>query len=496
MPSSVSGIGTKLYGFGLSEDGFVYRSYPVSFWDVYQKQGIPLRTTISEIGPILLSRILKLNQTQSEILKVIFKIADDEDLLLVDTKDLKAILTYVGENSKEFSLNYGNISKQSLATIIRAVISIEAEGGELFFSDPALDIHDWFKVNGEGQGYINILECDELVNNPTMYSTFLLWMLSELYETMPEAGDSDRPKMVFFFDEAHLLFDSASKELLEKITQIVKLIRSKGIGIYFITQNPRDIPDEVLSQLGNKVQHALHAYTPSEQKSAKAAADSFRSNPDFDTYDTLLNLGIGEALVSVLDEDGIPSIVEKVSILPPQSRMGSVDAALRNSFITGSPLYDKYSEEIDPDSAWEFLMRKASEEEAEAERARKEAEEEKQRQKEEAEAEKQRLKEEAAAEKERLKAEALAEKERLKAEKAAKAEAEKAAKAAEREEQKKKNAVKTAEKNVASSAAGTLGREVGNALGSSVGGKFGKKLGGNMGASLGRGIIGTLFKLK
>ena len=413
----------------------------------------------------------------------------------------------MGENSKEYSLNYGNISKQSLATIIRAVISIEAEGGELFFSDPALDIHDWFKVNNDGQGFINILECEELVKNPTMYSTFLLWMLSELYETMPEAGDSDKPKMVFFFDEAHLLFDSASKELLEKISQIVKLIRSKGIGIYFITQNPRDIPDEVLAQLGNKVQHALHAYTPSEQKSAKAAADSFRANPDFDTYETLLNLGIGQALVSVLGEDGIPTMAEKVSILPPQSKMGPVDPALRNSFITGSPLYDKYSEEIDPDSAWEFLMRKASEEEAEAERLRKEAEAEKQRLKEEAEAEKQRLKEEAAAEKERLKAEALAEKERLKAEalaekerikaeKAALAEAEKAAKAAEREAQKKKNAVKNAGKSVASSAAGTLGREVGNALGSTVGGKFGKKLGGNLGASLGRGIIGTLFRLK
>lgn len=497
----------RINRFGLSEDGFVYRSYPVSFWDVYQKQGMPLRTTVSEIGPILLSRILDLNQTQSEILKVIFKIADDEGLLLVDTKDLKAILSYVGENSKEYSLNYGNISKQSLATIIRAVISIEAEGGELFFSDPALDIHDWFKVNNDGQGFINILECEELVKNPTMYSTFLLWMLSELYETMPEAGDSDKPRMVFFFDEAHLLFDSASKELLEKITQIVKLIRSKGIGIYFITQNPRDIPDEVLAQLGNKVQHALHAYTPSEQKSAKAAADSFRANPDFDTYETLLNLGIGQALVSVLGEDGIPTMAEKVSILPPQSKMGPVDPALRNSFITGSPLYDKYSEEIDPDSAWEFLMRKASEEEAEAERLRKEAEAEKQRLKEEAEAEKQRLKEEAAAEKERLKAEALAEKERLKAEalaekerikaeKAALAEAEKAAKAAEREAQKKKNAVKNAGKSVASSAAGTLGREVGNALGSTVGGKFGKKLGGNLGASLGRGIIGTLFRLK
>ena len=308
--------------------------------------------------------------------------------------------------------------------------------------------------------------------------------------------------MVFFFDEAHLLFDSASKELLDKIGQVVKLIRSKGIGVYFITQSPKDIPDEVLAQLGNKVQHALHAYTPSEQKGAKAAADSFRANPEFNTYETLLNLGIGEALVSVLDLDGVPTIVEKVNILPPQSQMGPVDAVLRQSFITGSPLYDKYKEEIDPDSAYEFLTRKASEEEAEAarvkeeaERAKEEAAAEKERQRAEAAAEKERQRAEAAAEKERQRAEAAAEKERIKAEKAAQAEAEKAAKAAEREAQKKKNAIKTAGKSVASSAAGTLGREVGNAVGSSMGGSLGKKIGGNVGASLGRGIIGTLFKL-
>ncbi len=514
----------RIERFKLAPDGFSYKAYPTVFWDVYQEQGIPLRTTISEMGPILLSRILDLNQTQSEILKVIFKIADDEGLLLVDTKDLRSILTYVGENAKEYSLSYGNISNTSLGAIIRAVISLESEGGDLFFMDPALNIADWLKVNGDGQGYINVLECDKLVNNPTMYSTFLLWMLSELYEMMPEAGDLEKPKMVFFFDEAHLLFDSASKELLDKIGQVVKLIRSKGIGIYFITQNPRDIPDEVLAQLGNKVQHALHAYTPSEQRGAKAAADSFRANPEFDTYDTLLNLGTGEALVSVLSEDGVPTMVKKVCILPPQSQMGPVDNSLRQSFIMGSPLYDKYKEETDPDSAYEFLQRKASEEEAEAirakeeaiaekerqkaealaekerlreekERQKKEALEEKERQKAEAQAEKERQRAEAQAEKERQKAEALAEKERQKAEALAKKEAEKAAKEAEREAQKKKNAIKNAGKGVASSAAGTLGREVGNAVGSSMGGKLGKKIGGNVGASLGRGIIGTLFKL-
>ncbi len=497
----------RIARFGLSADGFSFKSYPTAFWDVYQKFGIPLRTTVSEMGPILLARILDLNQTQSEILKVIFKIADDESLLLVDTKDLRAILTYVGENAKHYSLTYGNISNASLGAIIRAVISLESEGGDLFFMDPALNIADWLRQNSDGRGYINVLECEELVNNPTMYSTFLLWMLSELYETMPEAGDLSKPKMVFFFDEAHLLFDSASKELLDKIGQVVKLIRSKGIGVYFITQNPKDIPDEVLAQLGNKVQHALHAYTPSEQRGAKAAAESFRANPEFDTYDTLLNLGIGEALVSVLGEDGVPTIVKKVNILPPQSQMGPIDNVLRQSFITGSPLYDKYKEENDPDSAYEFLLRKADEEEAAAIKAKEEALAEKERLKEEAAAEKERLKAEALAEKEklkaealaekeRLKAEALAEKERIKAEKEAQKEAERAAKEAEREAQKKKNALKSAGKGVASSAAGTLGREVGNAVGSSVGGSLGKKIGGNVGASLGRGIIGTLFRLK
>ena len=518
----------RIARFGLDADGFSFKAYPTVFWDVYQEVGIPLRTTISEMGPILLARILNLNDTQSAILKVVFKIADDEGLLLVDTKDLRSLLTYVGENAKEYSLTYGNIAKTSLGAIIRSVISLESEGGELFFFDPALDISDWNRLDSEGRGYINILECEKLVNNPTMYSTFLLWMLSELYEMMPEAGDLEKPKMVFFFDEAHLLFDTASKELLEKIGQIIKLIRSKGIGVYFITQSPKDIPDEVLAQLGNKIQHALHAYTPAEQKGAKAAADSFRANPDFDTYDTLLNLGIGEALVSVLDTGGVPTIVQKVNILPPQSKMGPVDQVLRKSFIVNSPLYDKYSESVDVDSAYEFLLRKASEEEAEALRQKEEVLAEKERLKAEALAEKERQKAEALAEKERQRAEALAEKDRKKAEAAAERErlradkeaqkqaekeaaalakaeekariaeekaAQKAAEAAAKEEKKKKDAYKRAGKNVASSAAGTLGREVGNAVGSSMGGSLGKKIGGNVGASLGRGIIGTLFKL-
>ncbi|MCR5107608.1 MAG: DUF853 domain-containing protein [Lachnospiraceae bacterium] len=483
--SSSEDMNERIERFGLSDEGFSFKTYPTTYWDVYQKVGIPLRTTVSEMGPILLARILGLNETQSDILKVIFKIADDEDLLLIDTKDLRSMLTYVGENAKEYSLSYGNIAKTSLGAIIRAVISLESEGGDIFFGEEALNINDWIRTNSEGKGYINILECEKLVNNPTMYSTFMLWMLSELFETLPEAGDLDKPKMVFFFDEAHMLFSTASDELLEKIEQVVKLIRSKGVGVYFITQNPRDIPNGVLAQLGNKVQHALHAYTPAEQKGAKAAAESFRSNPEFDTYDTLLNLGIAEALVSVLDEDGIPTIVKKVNILPPQSQMGPVDSGTRQAFINASDLFAKYESNIDRDSAYErlnILREEAEKKEVEAKEAAAKKKEEEARRKQE--------------EKERIAQEKAAQREAERAEREAQKAEEKAQKEAEREANKKKNAIKSASKSVASSAAGTVGREVGNALGKTVGGTFGKKLGGNLGASLGRGIIGTLFRLK
>lgn len=467
----------RMDAMGLSETGFDFHSYPAAFWDVYGEKGLPLRTTISEMGPLLLARIMDLNETQTDILTIVFKIADDEELLLIDTKDLRAMLQYVGENSKELSLTYGNISKQSLGAIIRAVVALEAEGGEYFFGEPALDIKDWLCTDCNGKGAIQILDCQKLINSPTMYATFMLWMISELFETLPEAGDLEKPQMVFFFDEAHLLFKSASKVLLEKIEQVVKLIRSKGVGIYFITQSPKDIPNGVLGQLGNKVQHALHAYTPAEQKGARAAAQSFRENPEFDTYETLTNLGIGEALISVLDEDGVPTVVKKCRVLPPQSQMGALDDEIRRNQITGSLLYTRYSEMIDRDSAYEFLKRKAV---ADEEKAQQEAEE--------AAAEKQRLKEEAAAEKQRQREEAAAEKQRLKEEEAAKKAEEK--KAAAREKQ-----VKSAAKSVANSAAGTIGRELGNSIGKSVGGSFGKKLGGNVGASLGRGILSTLFKL-
>ncbi len=483
---------------GLAADGFHFSSYPVTFWDVYQEMGLPLRATVSEIGPLLLSRILGLNDTQSDIMQVIFKIADDEGILLIDTKDLRSMLTYVGENAKDYSLTYGNIAKQSLTSIIRAVIALEAEGGDMFFGEPALDIHDWLTCDASGKGKINILDCQKLMNNPNMYSTFMLWMMSELYETLPEVGDPEKPKIAFFFDEAHMLFDNASKELLQKIEQVVKLIRSKGVGIYFITQNPADIPEGILAQLGNKVQHALRAYTPAEQKKARAASDSFRVNPAFDTYETLLEMGTGEALISVLDESGVPTLVQRCKILPPQSAFGTLDNAVRASLIQGDALNAKYGSYVDNDSAFEFLQRKnlADAEAAEAEKLAKQAA--KEAEKAEAAAEKARLKAEAdaikAAEREAAAAQKAAEKAAADAEKARLKEIEKAEKEAQKEKEKKEKARQQSIKNVAKSGGSTVGREIGQTVGKAIAGDFGKKLGGNLGASLGRGIMDTLFK--
>lgn len=458
-------IQKRIDGMGLMQEGFNLHAYPTTFWDVYGEAGLPLRATISEMGPLLLARIMGLNDTQTDILTIIFKIADDEGLLLLDSKDLRSMIQYVSENAKEYGARYGNLSKQSLGAILRSLIALEAEGGELFFGEPALNIADWLCTDCDGKGAIQILDCQKLMGNPTMYSTFMLWMMSEIFETLPEAGDRERPKMVFFFDEAHLLFSSASKTLLEKIEQVVKLIRSKGVGIYFITQNPKDIPDGVMGQLGNKIQHALHAYTPAEQKGAKAAAQSFRENPAFDTFEVLTQLGIGEALVSVLDEEGIPTIVKKCKILPPQSQMGPVEDEVRRRQITDSLLYTRYSQTYDRESAYEILEERViSQKEAER-KAAEEAEAEKIRQKEEAAAEKQREKEEEAARK-----------------------AEEKAKAARQKQ------INSTMKKVAGSAAGSIGREVGNTIGKSVGGSFGKRIGGNVGASLGRGILSTLFK--
>ena len=514
----------RVQKFNLFERGFNFKSFPSNYWDVYAEKGMPLRTTVSEMGPLLLARILELNDTQTDILTVIFKIADDEGLLLIDTKDLRAMLQFVSEHAKDYSRQYGNMSATSIAAIMRAVIALETEGGEVFVGEPALNIRDWIATDYNGKGMIQILDCQKLILHPKMYSTFLLWLMSELYETLPEVGDLDRPRMVFFFDEAHMLFNSASKALLEKIEQVVKLIRSKGVGIYFITQNPKDIPDGVLAQLGNKIQHALRAYTPADQKGLKAAASSFRENPEFDTLQTLQELGTGEALVSVLDEKGIPTIVKRTKILPPQSYMGMIDDGERQRQINSCTLFTKYQETYDRDSAYEFFQRLNIEQQEafeaaalEAQRAKEEAlalkqavneellmqkEEEKaakeQARLEEKEAREQQREEERQA-RERAKLEEKYRKEQEKAQekllKEQQKAQEKALKEAQKEKERQERAVRNAIKGTASAATGTIGREVGKSLGSSFG-SFGKTLGGNVGASLGRGIIGTLFAKK
>lgn len=350
---------------------FQYTAYPVQFWDVYGKQGLPVRTTISEMGPDLLSRLLGLNDTQSGILNIVFRIADEQGLLLLDLKDLRSMVQYVGDNAKEYKLTYGNISPQSVGAIQRALLRLEDEGGNIFFGEPALELSDWMEWDEDGRGKMNILECQELFQHPLLYSTFLLWMLSELYEMLPEAGDLEKPKMAFFFDEAHLLFKDAPKALLEKVEQVVRLIRSKGVSVWFITQNPSDIPDSVLGQIGNRIQHALRAYTPNDQKALRAAAKSFRVNENFDTEEVLQALGVGEALVSVLDEKGVPAVVERANILPPHSSMNAVGPTMMLSVTAQGTLRQKYSKTEDRDSAYEALQEKQKEAE---ELAKKEAE--------------------------------------------------------------------------------------------------------------------------
>ena len=347
---------------------FQYYSYPVRFFDVYGKMGHPVRTTISEMGPELLSRLLGLNDTQSGILRIVFRVADEKGLLLIDLKDLRSMLQYVGDNAAEYKLIYGNIAPQSVGAIQRALLALEDEGGNIFFGEPELDIADWIDWDADGKGIMNILECQELFQHPLLYGTFLLWMLSELYELLPEAGDLDKPKLVFFFDEAHLLFKDAPKALLEKVEQVVRLIRSKGVSVWFISQNPADIPDSVLGQIGNRVQHALRAYTPKDQKDLRAAAQSFRENPAFDTEEVLQALGTGEALVSVLDEKGVPSVVERANILPPHSSMNAAGESVMTALINGSPLAEKYNRTEDRISAYEELNELRKEEEEEAER--------------------------------------------------------------------------------------------------------------------------------
>lgn len=331
------------------------QAYTTVFWDVFGTNGHPVRATISDMGPILLARLLNLNDTQAGVLQLVFKIADDQGLLLLDLKDLRAMVQYVGEHAKRLTTEYGNVSAASIGAIQRNLLTLEEQGGDVFFGEPMLDIHDLMQTDAHGRGVINVLAAEKLMHAPRLYSTFLLWLLAELFEQLPEAGDLEKPKLVFFFDEAHLLFNEAPAVLLEKIEQVVRLIRSKGVGVYFVSQNPLDVPDTVLGQLGNRVQHALRAFTPRDQKAVKVAAETLRANPNFDAATAITELGVGEALVSFLDEKGRPNMVERAFILPPTSRIGPLDAAERQAAIRGSLLYGHYEQAIDRESAYEKL---------------------------------------------------------------------------------------------------------------------------------------------
>jgi len=342
-------------------DDYDFQEFPVIFWDLFGKQGHQVRTTLSEMGPLLLARLLDLNETQEGVLNIAFKLADDEGMLLLDLKDIRALLVSMGERTKELTSTYGYMSKPSIGAIQRQLLVLEQQGGEGFFAEPALQIQDLMRTTRDGRGAISILAADQLMHSPRLYATFLLWLLSELFEELPEVGDMDKPKLVFFFDEAHLLFDEAPKVLVEKVEQVVKLIRSKGVGVYFVTQNPVDIPDGVLSQLGNRVQHALRAFTPKEQKAVKVAAETFRPNPDFEAKDVIMELGVGEALISTLMKKGVPSIVQRTLIRPPSSRLGPLTKKEREEIINMSPVGVQYDKIIDRESAYEILKKRAAE---------------------------------------------------------------------------------------------------------------------------------------
>ena len=439
MPGDkTEGMEKRIDKFGI-RDSFQYRSYPVCFWDVYGEKGHPVRATVSDIGPTLLSRILGLTDAQEGVLNIVFRVADDMGMELRDYKDLRSMVNYVSEHKSEYTTVYGNIATASVGAVIRSLLPLEDQGADLFFGEPMLDIRDWMRTDFTGRGYINILTSTRLINSPTVYATFLLWLMTELFEKLPEVGDVEKPRVVFFFDEAHFLFTDAPKALVQKIVQVVKLVRSKGVGVYFVTQSPSDIPDDVLAQLSNRIQHALRAYTPAEQKAVRAAASAFRVNPEFDTEEAIMALGVGQALVSCLDEKGVPTIVERARILPPQSLMGAADESFVQSAIAADEFDLKYRDSVDRESAYEIIM-KATEEL----KAQKEAE---------------------------LEA-AKAEKEAAKAEKeAAKAEKE-AAKTGKKTSSKAGTAVKKAGQKAVNSAASSVATAVGNNLINSVtGGK-------------------------
>jgi DNA helicase HerA-like ATPase len=348
----------RLQTLGVQEPA--WQACPVTFWDVFGEQGHPVRATVSDLGPLLLGRMLALNDTQAGVLQLVFKVADDQGLLLLDLKDLRAMIQHVGDNAATYRTGYGNISPASIGAIQRALLAIEEQGGERFFGEPMLDINDLLQTDAGGKGVVNILAADKLMNSPQLYSVFLLWMLAELYENLPEVGDQPKPKLVFFFDEAHLLFDDAPKALLDKIEQVVRLVRSKGVGVFFVTQNPLDIPDAILGQLGNRVQHALRAYTPRDQKAVRAAAETFRPNSALDTAQAITELAVGEALVSFLDEQGRPNVVRRAFVLPPASQIGAIDMVERGAIMGHSLVAGVYDTAVDRDSAYEKLAGRVS----------------------------------------------------------------------------------------------------------------------------------------
>lgn len=388
QPGKISGfIQKRIPEFGLNEEELEFAGCPVRFYDVFGKQGHPMRTRVSNMGPLLLSRLLGLNDVQSGVLNIVFKVADERGLMLDDLKDLRAMIDYVGKHASEYTTKYGNVSTASIGAIQRSLLVLEDQGGEKFFGEPSFDINDLIDRE-DGKGVMSVLAADELQHNPKLYSTFLLWLLSELYVKLPEVGDMELPKLIFFFDEAHMLFDDTSKALVEKIEQVIRLMRSKGVGIYFVTQSPADLPEIVLGQLGNRIQHAMRAYTPRDIKAVKVAAETFRANPAFDTSEAISNLETGEALVSFLDEKGAPQVVQRAKILFPLSQIGPIDAMTRNAFINRSRIYGKYDEAKERESAFEVLLAESEKEAKDAAEAAAAAEAEKQAAKEAKEAEK------------------------------------------------------------------------------------------------------------
>ncbi|MDX3910795.1 MAG: DUF853 family protein [Sphingobium sp.] len=450
-------------------ENYAYADNPAIFWDLYGEQGHPIRTTVSEMGPLLLARLMNLNETQEGVLSIAFRYADEEGLLLLDLDDLQSMLAYCAENADMLSAKYGNVTKASVGTIQRQLLQLDSQGAKHFFGEPALDIHDLLKTDDQGRGYINILAADRLMQSPKLYSTFLLWLMSELFETLPEVGDPEKPVLVFFFDEAHLLFDDAPKALTDKIEQVVRLIRSKGVGIYFITQNPIDIPEDVAGQLGNRVQHALRAFTPRDQKAIKAAAETFRINPALDIATAITELKTGEALVSVLQEDGSPSMVQRTLIAPPRSRLGPVDAKERAIIQSISPVAGKYDDAVDRESAEEILAARGNAAAAAATAAKAQAESDK--------AAAAQAKIEAKQQEAQLKEQARAD-------------------AAAAREATKPSALGRAVQSATRSAASTVGRQVASELTKVVfgGSSRRKSTSGGIAGSLVRGILGSLFK--